>query len=198
MTIMTPNGVLFDSIVFAEQQPKHWLAGSNNFARTQPFNGTEDQLAQKEPADISIVYQADGTITGYRNGQPYGRAYKSNGPYKYNADAVVGFGVRHLPAGGNRMLKARILDAKLFDRALTADEVAATASGDGSFVSRKELLAALTPAQQKLLSELDQNIAAANRQIQALGDVPETLSDVALWTELAQAMFTFKEFIYVR
>ena len=96
------------------------------------------------------------------------------------------------------MLEARILDAKLFDRALTEDEVAATASGDGNYVSEKEVLAVLTADQKATLQQLRQGIESTNADIKALGNVPETVTEVALWTELAQAMFTFKEFIYVR
>ncbi|MES2791115.1 MAG: DUF1553 domain-containing protein, partial [Planctomycetota bacterium] len=43
MTIQTPNGLVFDSIVFAEQAPRQWLSGSDNFSRTQPFQGPADQ-----------------------------------------------------------------------------------------------------------------------------------------------------------
>ena len=37
ITLQTPNGVLFDSIVYAEKQPYIWMSGSNSFRRTENF-----------------------------------------------------------------------------------------------------------------------------------------------------------------
>ena len=117
MTIQTRSGEAFDSIVFAEQSPRQWLAGSNFFARTQPFNGPAENDAGTQSVHLAVVYEPNGKIVAYRNGMPYGQAYQSTGPYEFKAgEAVVGFGIRHLPAGGNRMLKGRILLAQLYDR----------------------------------------------------------------------------------
>jgi len=128
MTVQTPNGAVFDSIVFAEKQPQRWLAGSNHFRRTQSFGGPGEEAAVREPVHVAIVYHTDGRITGYRNGEPYGKTYRSSGPVEFKAgQAVVSFGVRHLPAVGNRLFSGRILKAQLYDRALSAEEVAATA-----------------------------------------------------------------------
>lgn len=67
---------------------------------------------------VAIAYHDDGQIVGYRDGQPYGKPYKSNGPIEFKAgQTVISFGVRHLPAGGNRMLAGKILRAQLYDRA---------------------------------------------------------------------------------
>ena len=37
MTVQTPGGGVFDSIVFGEREAKRWMAGSNSFARYQSF-----------------------------------------------------------------------------------------------------------------------------------------------------------------
>ena len=34
--------------------------------------------------------------------------------------------------------------------------------------------------------------------LKQLGNVPDQINDVLLWSELARAIFTYKEFIYVR
>jgi hypothetical protein len=100
---------------------------------------------------VAIVYQADGTIVGYRDGQIYGTSYRPGELQKYSAGkAQLVFGLRHGPPGGNRMLSGRIHRALLYDRALTADEVAASAgASDVSYVSPKELMARLSAEQRQ-------------------------------------------------
>lgn len=199
MTIQSRDGALFDSIVFAEQAQRQWLAGSNFFQRTQPFNGPADSDAASRPIHVAIAYHADGRIVGYRDGQPYGKAYQSSGPLEFKAgESVVSFGVRHLPAGGNRMLSGRILRAQLYDRALTADEIRATSQSVPYFVTESQILAALADADRQQLDADKQRIADLEDRVMALGPTTEPLDDKALWTDLARAMFTFKEFLFVK
>jgi len=199
MTLQTPDGVFFDSIVFAERDPRQWLAGSNNFARTQPFNGPREEEAVGQPVHVAIVYQADGTIVGYRNGKPYGKPYKSSGPYEFKAGrAVLSFGVRHLPAGGNRLLSGMILRAQLYDRALSAEELAVSFGASTDYVSDDDLLAALSIEERQTITRLEGEIESLAEKRKQLGTVPEQITDAVLWSELARAIFTFKEFIYVR
>ena len=35
--IQTPDGGVFDAIVFGERDPRQWMAGSDNYVRTQSF-----------------------------------------------------------------------------------------------------------------------------------------------------------------
>ncbi len=199
MTIQTPDGNVFDSIVFAEQAPRQWMAGSNGFARTQSFNGAADQDAANRAVHVAIAYHDDGQIVGYRDGQPYGKPYKSNGPVEFKADqTVISFGVRHLPAGGNRMLSGKILRAQLYDRALTADEIQATSKSVPYFVSEAQVLAALTAAECEQVEAARKRLKALEADIEALGPIPESLNDKAIWTDLAHALFTFQEFVYLK
>ena len=144
ITIQTLDGATFDSIVFAEREPKRWMAGSNGYARTQSFQALEEMDADNQIVHFAIVYDTDGTITGYRNGQSYGQPYKSNGPVTFEPDkSQIVFGLRHSPVGGNRMLAAAIDRAALYDRALTAGEVAASAGVFTDAISEQELVARL-------------------------------------------------------
>ncbi|MEX0937852.1 MAG: DUF1553 domain-containing protein [Pirellulales bacterium] len=199
MTVQTPDGVHFDAIVFGENAPHQWLAGSNNFARTQSFNGATETEAADHAVHVAIAYHEDGRIVGYRNGKAYGQPYQSNGLHVFQAgNTVVGFGVRHLPAGGNRMLAGRVLKAQLYDRALTAEEVAISAQSLQGFVSDPMVMAALTPDDLKLVNQRNAEIAELGSHANALGPAPDAVDDVTVWTDLARALFTFKEFIYVR
>ena len=150
ISVQTLDGATFDAIVFGEREPKKWMTGSNGFVRTMPFNGTEESDAKVRSVHFAIVYQQDGTITGYRDGMPYGTSYRSGDLQTFMAGQVqVLFGLRHSPVGGNRMLAGRIQRAQLYNRALTADEVAASAGvADRNYVSSAQMLARLSPAQR--------------------------------------------------
>jgi len=199
MSIQTRDGVLFDAIVFGEQNLRQWMAGSSNFARTQSFNAPEEQEAIGRPVHLAIAWHADGLIVGYRDGQPYGKPYKSNGPVEFAAgNAVIGFGIRHLPAGGNRMLAGRILRAQLYDRALSADEIQATSQSVSYVVPESQVIAALAAADREQVERGRLQIQKLQAEIESLRTVPDSGEDLAIWTDVAHAMFTFQEFIYLK
>ncbi|MDZ4686736.1 MAG: DUF1553 domain-containing protein [Planctomycetaceae bacterium] len=145
MSVQTLDGAVFDAVVFAEQQPRRWLAGSNVFERTKAFDAASEDHAAREFVTVTLGYRPDGTIAGYRNGQPYGRPYPSSGPATFaEGKAQILFGLRHGSPGGNKQLKGTISGAKLYDRALTDDEVAASAMAGNTIVTEAEILARLT------------------------------------------------------
>jgi cytochrome c553 len=164
VSLQTTDGSIFDAIVFAEREPRRWMAGSNGFTRTSPFNGTAENDAADRFVHVAIVYQQDGTIIGYREGLPYGSAFRRGDLQIYAAKtAQLVFGLRHGPAGGNRLLQGSIDRVQFYDRALTADEVAASAFARGSqSIPRAELLAAMTEDQKHQLLNLEQQQKSAS------------------------------------
>ncbi|MDB5330120.1 MAG: Planctomycete cytochrome [Phycisphaerales bacterium] len=147
--VQTLDGATFDSIVFGEREPGKWMAGSNGFVRTQPLRGEEEKQADTSPVHMAIVYASDGTITAYRNGARYGQPYKSAGLVTYKAnEAQATFGIRHLPDGPGKLLGGTILRAALYDRALSAEEVARAAGLTTVPVTLAEVLAALPPQER--------------------------------------------------
>lgn len=199
MTVQTPNGVQFDSIVFGEKQPRHWLAGSNNFQRTESFGGVPESDAVDRWVHVAIVYAKDGQITAYRDGEPYGKSYSSSGPFRFQPnDAIVTFGVRHLPANGNRLLAGRIDQARLYNRALRSDEVAASFSATSGIVTRKQIMAAMSAEQREALLVAEQKINSLEKELESIGRIPAESPDLAAWIDLAHSSFLMKEFIYVR
>jgi hypothetical protein len=167
ISLQTLDGGAFDAIVFGEREPGRWMAGSEGFVRSKPLEGPEENLAKSEAVHFAIVYVADGTITAYRNGELYGKPYKSSGPATFSAGkAQVVFGLRHSPAGGNKMLAGRIERAALYDRALSAEEVANSAAAAGNVVTPAQLVAAMTKEERsryeqlsKVIAELDGKLA---------------------------------------
>ena len=143
ISLQTSGGGVFDAIVFGEKESRRWMAGSNGFVRTSSFQGTEEKEATGQPVHFAIVYKKDGTITGYRDGVLYGKQYQTGFQSYPAAGASLLFGLRHLPAGGNKMLAGRVLQAELFDRALEEEAVAAIAGDPRSYVPEKAIEAFL-------------------------------------------------------
>ncbi|MDP6677565.1 MAG: DUF1553 domain-containing protein [Verrucomicrobiota bacterium] len=197
MTVQTRNGVTFDSIVFGEKKSQRWLAGSNTFTRTKSFNGPAEKKAAAEPVHVAIVYQADGTIFGYRNGTPYGRAYKTGLQTFAAGDSEVLLGLRHGTGGRNdRILIGRVFKARLYDRALAPEEVLASYKGNADYISEKDLLAAMTGVQGKQFIGLNAELKKLKEEMAALEKTGATAPDP--WHDLALAIFNFKEFIYLQ
>jgi hypothetical protein len=169
ISVQTTDGNVFDAIVFGEREPTKWMAGSNGFVRTQSFQGPEETEADSRPVHVAIVYGADGTITGYRNGVPYGAPYQSDGPVTFPADRTqVLFGLRHGTAGGgNRLLAGWIDEARLYDRALSPAEVAASAARL-DYVSPEQLAAAMSVEQRAEHQSFREELARVDSRLAAL------------------------------
>jgi hypothetical protein len=149
LSIETPDGVVFDALVFGEREPGRWLAGSNNFQRSGSFAGSDEVEAEGRPVHVAVVYRADGTIECYRDGLPYGQPTRVAPLQPFAAGrAEIVFGLRHRPPGGNRHLRGKIHRAAFHDRALSAAEVAASAAAAGVVVSSEELAAVLAPEER--------------------------------------------------
>ena len=196
MTVQTLDGGVFDAIVFGEQERRHWIAGSDTFNRTKPLQGPAEQRAQQEFIQVAVTYADDGTVTFYRNGKPHGKSYRTSPPMHFEAGKVqVLFGNRHGSPSGNRLLKGKIARARLYDRALSEAEVAATFKDDANFVSADAQWAALTPEEQGQMKDWRKTI---ERLDQEMKDLTATTGLSSPTANLAHALFNLKEFIYIR
>ncbi|HZY88095.1 MAG TPA: DUF1553 domain-containing protein, partial [Gemmataceae bacterium] len=165
----------FDAIVFGEIDAGRWMAGSENFVRTRSFGGPAETEADRGPVHVAVVYAEDGTVSAYRDGRPYGAPYKSTGPRTFKAgEAEVVFGLRHSPAGGNRLLAGVIRRAQLYDRALGPAEVAASAAAGQ--VGPDEIAARLPEGRRARYAGL---LAAARAQRELLARLPAKVYAVA-------------------
>ncbi len=175
ISVQSLDGGTFDAIVFGEQEPVKWMAGSNGFVRTKSFNGTAESDAKDRIVHIAVVYKKDGTILGYRNGAPYGMSYRpDNLPLFPAQESQVILGLRHSPAVGNRMLAGRIQRAQLYNRALTADEIAASAGvADKNDVSHAQMLAQLTADQKADYQRRSDEVAALQSEKNGLIDLQQ-------------------------
>ena len=199
ISIQSADGARFDSIVFGEQMPRRWMAGSEFFARTKSFNGPEEMEAADRVVHMAIVYQEDGKITGYRDGEPYGTGYQSGGVQQLGSgETILSFGVRHLPASNGKMFVGKIWEARLYDRALNHSEV------ESSFLSYQhgfqfsaipELLDAQELGEWQKLNARSKELSIAWEAISHDLDADPELQALS---EVGRSVFMMKEFLFIR
>ncbi|MBN2327711.1 MAG: hypothetical protein JXR73_11210, partial [Candidatus Omnitrophica bacterium] len=125
----------FDAIVFGELSPRKWMAGSDFFARTQKQQEEYGVEAAQpdEYVQIGIVYEGK-SVTIYRSGAVYA-AYEIDRPQTFPPDSVILFGKRHLDMQGAGFYQGKIADARIYDTALTCDQLRALKPNEPSAVS---------------------------------------------------------------
>jgi sucrose-6-phosphate hydrolase SacC (GH32 family) len=116
----------FDAVVLGELAPAKWMAGSEMFRRTQ-----KDQAAfPAEIADaktfvqVAVVY-AGKTITVYRDGRQYSQHTMADAPVGFGPASIVSIGKRHRRQGDDARFAGAVDDARIYDRALSAEQIAA-------------------------------------------------------------------------
>jgi len=200
LTVQDSRGDVFDSIVFGEKRAKHWVAGSDRFNRSELFEGESESEATNRVVHFAVVYQADGTITGYRDGKPHGKTYRKAAAAEFEAaEGQILFGCRHGSPGGNRGLRGRIYRGRVYDRALTAAEIAVAARVEASSVTEAEVFASLKPEVQSQVTALrNQRIALHQKQKSSENQISSGSPEQQSWASMAQAIINLKEFIYLK
>jgi hypothetical protein len=131
LTVEKSSGTIFDGVVYAERENNKWMAGSDNFFRTEdpPQQGTLESSNPATLIKMAIVYDVDNSITIYRNDVLYSTYTKGTlQSYPGGADTDVIFGLRHAAAvSPNRYLTGRIEEARLYSGAMSAAEIGADA-----------------------------------------------------------------------
>tara|TARA_B110000495_G_scaffold110373_1_gene95512 strand:+ start:132 stop:4223 length:4092 start_codon:yes stop_codon:yes gene_type:complete len=196
VTLQDLGGNQFDSIVFAELGDRQWLVGSDNHRRTLPFDGLKEESGGAEPVHLAITFATDGTITGYRNGVRYGHPIKKTGAVVFDAGrSRIAIGIRHgTQTSGGRMLRGKVFDVRLHNRALGEDEVAASFAGQ-PVVSLADVIAHLSDENKDQVSRLKKSIEQTGIELRGLEKIEPSLDPLA---RVAHAIFNLKEFIYVQ
>ncbi|MBI3878326.1 MAG: DUF1553 domain-containing protein, partial [Verrucomicrobia bacterium] len=158
----------FDALVFAEKDPRQWLAGSDFFHRTRALDGPQETAAPGEFIHVAIAYRADGTVSVFRNGALYGKPYKTaDEPHAFPAGSGrVLIGLRHTGAG-NGFFTGEIDEARLYDRALTAQEIAASFKTGPVGISAEEIAKAMTPEQNSRRAAFAAELVRVRAELQS-------------------------------
>lgn len=138
-------------------------------------------------------------MTAYRDGELYGESYVSGGLQAFEAgQTVITFGCRHLPSDAGKLLSARWERARLYDRALSAEEVAGSYRQQPHTPAMRELIAGLNESERMRLEDLQSEADSLAGQLAALGEAYPDPVDLQVWTEIAVALLNAKEFIFVK
>ena len=176
MTIQSRDGLAFESIVFGEQEPGRWMAGSEGFSRYKSVIG----------AGRARRPEAAGSHCDHVRGRRHDPGLSRRAALRQDlqdreprsrftpGEAVILFGQRHTPAGGNRGLAGTLMRARLYDRALEPREVAASAASFREYIPAESIIAALTPDRReergRILAEIERlrTSVAANPRVYAV------------------------------
>jgi hypothetical protein len=123
------GGFFFDSIVYGELQPNQWMAGSDNFSRTQVFVPGQSDTSIGNMRQVVISYQGLGggsqRITGCLDGVLLGSYVTDNtATFAASDDTTAIWGRRH---GTQGSINAHIDEAWIYDGATICTD----ADGDG-------------------------------------------------------------------
>jgi hypothetical protein len=189
----------FDALVFGERQAGVWMAGSEFFRRTRDGGGVAEGEQGERMVHMVLVHGGDGSTLLYRNGEPYGEAYRVEGaPVVWKrGEAKLLMGRRHSPPGNQLELGARIHRVRVYARALGAEEIRASLArhpvadvGEGWI---QELVEWDRERAEQLVVERGRLLA----EIAELGDGWRGLSERQSWVRLAHALYNMKEFLYL-
>ncbi|MBI4602130.1 MAG: DUF1553 domain-containing protein [Planctomycetes bacterium] len=176
ISVESRDGRRFDAIAFAERQARRWMAGSDLFRRTKDLEAPAETAAATELVHVAVVYGSDDRIAFYRNGVPHGKPYvpqaeESSLQTYRRGEAQVLFGLRHT-GSTNGLLAGEIEEARVYDRALSNDEVAASFRAGPLLVGDREIDEALGAAERERRAALIGEIRAEREKLRALPPVP--------------------------
>jgi beta-fructofuranosidase len=114
----------FDGIIFGEIAKAKWMAGSDNFRRTEEKQKEypKETAGKNTFVQIAIVYKGTD-VTIYRNGKVY-VSYKIEELQDFGPESIVMFGQRHADEPDSGYYQGKIDDARIYDVALTAKQIA--------------------------------------------------------------------------
>ena len=117
----------FCAIVWAERVDRQWMPGSSHFRRTDDFPNVVTESETGVMHMVAITYRNDANlyeITGYRNGESMGGFRKGDLRTWEAGDSEAIWGRRHVNGtSGPGNLSAHIEESRIYNVALTADEV---------------------------------------------------------------------------
>lgn len=116
----------FDAIVFGELAAGKWMAGSDFFKRSlkEQARVPVEVAGGDTFVQIAIAY-AGPLVTVYRNGAVYAQHRMAEGAQEFGVGARCTIGKRHRKQSGPEHFAGAIDEARIYDVALSAEQIAA-------------------------------------------------------------------------
>jgi len=170
VSLYQDEGTVFDAIVFAERRPRAWMAGSDYFKRTVDVPGAVETEADKL-VHVAITYQADGDIALYRNGRRLG-GYRPKHPlFRFEPGKARVYIGRRTRSG---YLKGEVEEVRLYDRALSAEEVRRSFLAGPIRFTEEQLLAALPDPERLEFQSLNSRVSKLEAALERASERPMT------------------------
>jgi len=163
--ISLEGGDKFDAIVFGELEAKRWMVGSSYFQRTRNLEAATETASSSDLVHVAITYDSSNRIAFYRNGLLHGNAYLPEGENAAlqtftRTNAHLLFGLRHT-GSKNGYFAGEIEEARLYDRALTPDQISSSFEAGPIIVTQQQLASALNPDENRTRMDLRARLAKA-------------------------------------
>lgn len=133
LTLDKESADQFCGIVWAERVDRQWMPGSSHFRRTDDFPNAVTEEDSGDLHFVVITYKNVNNqymITGYRDGESLGSFTKGDLRTWSAGDSEAVWGKRHTTGlGGPGDLNAHIEESRIYNVALTAEEVMSLHSG---------------------------------------------------------------------
>jgi hypothetical protein len=157
---------------------KQWENESTARFRSAEVNGPQESSKGGDRLHIAITYGADGTVRIYRNGTPYGSAYRPevDGPSGQLQTYLANDAVVQLTTS-----KALELDeARMYDFALSEQQIADSYAGGAPSVTLAESLTAMSPEDRARAGELEKELVALRAKREAVAKPEKSFAAVVL------------------
>ncbi len=176
LSLESKEGNPFDAIVYGERVIGRWMAGSEFYVRTRDLEGPPETAKPGELIHIAVVYAANNSISVFRNGELYAPPYlpadaKSTLRTYPAAESRLLLGLRHTGAG-NGFFAGEIAEARLYDRALSAAEVAESYKAGLDKATAQQIVEALTPEQRREYDRLMRELTPARDALKSMQSPP--------------------------
>jgi len=157
------RGFAFDAIQFAGGKQRQWENMSSSRFRSHDVKGDPENAEPGSRVHLAITYSGDGSIRIYRNGKPYGEAYTPDQGIAGGRLQTYGRGDARVELTASAELELE--EARIYRRALTAEDVAASYAGWRRPLTEADLLAAMPEASRIQVSEWRRDLAAARQEL---------------------------------
>ena len=164
------RGASVDGIRYVSGDRPRWENFSIGSFRSQDTGGGPERLEAGARLQVAIRYASDGLIGIYRNGEPYGAPYRPNAGTSAGrlqtyapGDALVRFPVsKHF----------EVEEARLYDVALSAGQIAASYRADARNAEPAALRAAMPGSERAQVEALEAERKRLQAELEAIPDPP--------------------------
>ncbi len=161
-------GAVVDGIMYSGGDAKEWRNTSSSSFRTAEGNGTPETAEENRLVHIAICYAANHSIRLYRDGKPYGEAYTPD--VRIEVGRLQTYLAREGQVAFNLSEDVEIEEARLYDVALTAEQVEASYLTGILNVRREELDEVMTPVERSSALELRAELKRLRARREAIPD----------------------------